>query len=166
MQINTFKEMYFAELSEIHDAERRMADALTRMADKASHDGLRQALLEHRDQTQAQRDRVRAILDRHGYNPDAHEDQAMASLIAEAEKMLDILQSGDLADAGLIASAQKIEHYEIAAYGTVAAYAGALGLADDQLDLHVILDEEKATDQRLTMLAKSVVNQDAVNRAA
>ncbi|HYG91476.1 MAG TPA: DUF892 family protein [Azospirillum sp.] len=166
MQIDNFKEMYFAELSELHDSERRMADALTRMAAKASHDDLKQALLKHRDETQAQRDRVRAILDGHGYNPDAHQDQAMAHLIEEAEKMMGILQSGNLVDAGLIASAQKIEHYEIAAYGTVASYAGVLGLTGDQSELHAILDEEKATDQRLTTLATTVVNQDAVGRAA
>jgi ferritin-like metal-binding protein YciE len=166
MQINSFKEMYFAELSELVDAEKRLVEALTKAAEKASHDGLKQALLKHRDETQTQRDRVRAILDRHGYNPDAHQDQAMASLIAETEKMQDILQPSDLADAGLIASAQKIEHYEIAAYGTAAAYAGVLGLTEDQSELHTILDEEKATDQRLSLLATTVVNQDAINRAA
>lgn len=166
MQINTFKDMYFAELSELYDAERRMAEALGRMANQAGHDSLKQAMLRHRDETEAQRDRVRAILDRHGYSPDIHQDQAMASLIDEAEKMMVLLQQGPLLDAALIASAQKIEHYEIAAYGTAAAYAEALGLADDQAELHVILDEEKATDQRLSMVAKSVVNQEAVNRAA
>jgi len=166
MKINNFKEMYFAELSELMDVESRLTDALKRMAEKASHDDLKQALLNHRDETQRQRNRVRALLDRHGYTPDAHKDQAMESLIEEAEKMLGMLRQGDLADAGLIASAQKIEHYEIAAYGTVAAYAGALGLSDDQSELHAILDEEKAADQRLTTLAKNLVNQDAVNRAA
>ena len=166
MQITNFKDMYFAELSELVDAETRLADALTRMADKASHDGLRQALLNHRDETHRQRNRVRDLLDRHGQTPSAHRDQAMASLIEEADKMLGMLRQGDLADAGMIASAQKIEHYEIAAYGTVAAYAGALGLSDDQSELHAILDEEKAADQRLTMLAKNLVNQDAVIRAA
>lgn len=166
MQINTFKEMYLAELSELHDAERRLVDALGKMADKAGHDSLKQTLSMHRDETRAQQERVRTILDRHGYNPDAHQDQAMSSLIEEAEKMMGMLKPGDLVDAGLIASAQRIEHYEIAAYGTVAAYAGALGLADDQSELHRILDEEKATDERLTILAKTVINEDAVNRAA
>src|SRR5436305_818266 len=84
--------------------------------------------------------------------PRAHTDQAMTALIAETEKMLRMLQGDDLRDAGLIASAQKLEHYEIAAYGTAAALAGQLDLREDQRTLHDLLEEEKRIDLLLTKL--------------
>jgi ferritin-like metal-binding protein YciE len=86
----------------------------------------------------------------------------MQALISEAEKMTALVNSADLRDAAIIASAQKIEHYEIAAYGTAAALAGQLDLRDDQLILHQILGEEKAADAALTKLAKQEVNRAAV----
>jgi ferritin-like metal-binding protein YciE len=86
----------------------------------------------------------------------------MTALIAETEKMLRILQGDDLRDAGLIASAQKLEHYEIAAYGTAAALAGQLDLREDQRTLHDILEEERRMDLLLTKLAKGEVNRDAL----
>ncbi|HWQ29038.1 MAG TPA: DUF892 family protein [Dehalococcoidia bacterium] len=165
MQINNFKEMYFAELSELHSVEKQLVEALGKMAAAAAHDGLRQAFLKHREETEAQRDRVRAILDRHGVNPDMHVDQSMVRLVDESEKMKSILANPDLADAGLIASAQRIEHYEIAVYGTVATYADLLELPEDRQVLHQILEEEKATDAKLTMLATQVVNRDALKAA-
>lgn len=164
MQIKDFKQMYFAELSELHSAETQLSNALGEMARQASHDGLKQALTAHRDETEAHKARLEDILRGHGTNPRAHQDQSMAALIGEARKMTSILAEPDLRDAGMIASAQKIEHYEIAAYGTAAAYAGMLGLRDEQAVLHRILDEEKAADARLTLLAKQVVNPDAAGR--
>jgi ferritin-like metal-binding protein YciE len=92
----------------------------------------------------------------------AHTDQAIEALINETEKMLSLLEGDDLRDAGLIASAQKLEHYEIAAYGTAAALAGQLELRDDQRMLHDSLEEEHKADAALTKLAKGEVNQAAV----
>ena len=86
----------------------------------------------------------------------------MEALVNETKKMLALLERDDLRDAGLIASAQKLEHYEIAAYGTAAALAGQLGLRDDQRMLHDSLEEERKTDAALTKLAKGEVNQDAL----
>jgi ferritin-like metal-binding protein YciE len=86
----------------------------------------------------------------------------MQALVNETEKMLDMLKGNELRDAGLIASAQKLEHYEIAAYGTAAALAGQLEFRDDQEILHMSLEEEKHTDVLLTQLAKSEVNRDAL----
>jgi len=165
MQIDNFKDMYLAELSELHSVETQLTDALSKMAQTARHDGLRQAFDQHRQQTEAQRDRVRGLLDRHGVDPDMHTDQSMARLINESEKMASILTDPDIADAGLIGSAQRIEHYEIAAYGTAATYADMLGFGEDARVLHQILDEEKAADSKLTMLATQVVNPDAVAAA-
>jgi ferritin-like metal-binding protein YciE len=108
-----------------------------------------------------QGDRVRSLLQNHGADGQMHTDQSMQALIAEAEKMAGILQGNDLPDAGLIASAQKLEHYEMAAYGSAAALAGQLNLREDQKQLHAILQEERRADRVLSELAKSEINRDA-----
>jgi ferritin-like metal-binding protein YciE len=162
MQLNSFRDMYIAELQELVSVEEQLAESLLRMAGVASHPSLKDALIHHRDQTQMQKERLESILQRHGANPTAHTDQAMQALVSETEKMLGMLKGNDLRDAGLIASAQKLEHYEIAAYGTAAALAGQLDLRDDQRMLHESLDEEKQADVLLTKLAKGEVNRDAL----
>ena len=92
------------------------------MRDKAQHDELRQAFDKHVEETRFQRERVESILRNHGADPQAHQDQAMERLIEEAEKTVSMIDEPWVRDAEMIASAQKVEHYEIAAYGTVAAY--------------------------------------------
>ena len=161
MEIKTFKDMYIAELQELLSMETQLGDTLKRAADAASHPSLKDALTRHCMETRQQGDRVRSILQKRGADGELHTDQAMQALIGEAEKMMRILQTDDLRDAGLIASAQKIEHYEIAAYGSAAALAGQLDLREDQTELHAILEEEKRADKLLSELAKSEVNQDA-----
>jgi ferritin-like metal-binding protein YciE len=118
--------------------------------------------MRHREQTQAQRQRLESMLQKHGANPRAHIDQAMQALVNETKKMMDMVKGNDLRDAALIASAQKVEHYEIAAYGTAAALAGQLDLRDDQRLLHQSLEEEREADAVLTSLAKGEVNRDAL----
>jgi ferritin-like metal-binding protein YciE len=132
------------------------------MANVASHPALKDVLIRHREETQAQKERLDSILRKHGAHRRAHTDQAMQALVRETEKMLSMLKGNDLRDAGLIASAQRLEHYEIAAYGTAAALAGQLDLRDEQRTLHESLEEEKKTDLLLTQLAKREVNQDAL----
>jgi ferritin-like metal-binding protein YciE len=119
-------------------------------------------LADHFEQTTGQRERLRSMIQAHGASPTAHTDQAMQALIRETEKMFAILKDADLRDAALIASAQKLEHYEIAAYGTAAALAGQLDLRNDQAMLHENLEEEKEMDLLLTQLAKSEINRDAL----
>jgi ferritin-like metal-binding protein YciE len=162
MEITTFKDMYISELQELADVEGQLLESLPRMAEVASHANLKNALLHHRRQTEIQRERLVSILEKHGASPSVHTDQAMQALVNETEKMLAMLKGNDLRDAGLIASAQKLEHYEIAAYGTAAALAGQLDLRDDQSVLHASLEEEKRADLTLTQLAKGEVNRDAV----
>jgi ferritin-like metal-binding protein YciE len=162
MEITSFKEMYIAELQELASLEGQLDKALLQMADVTSHASLKNVLIHHHEQTLLQRQRIESILQKHRANPRAHTDQAMQALISEAEKMTALVKSADLRDAAIIASAQKIEHYEIAAYGTAAALAGQLDLRDDQLILHQILGEEKAADAALTKLAKQEVNRAAV----
>jgi ferritin-like metal-binding protein YciE len=162
MEISTFKDMYLAELQELVSVEEQLAEALLRMAAAASHPALKDALVDHHAETIAQKERLLAILRTHGVDPAAHVDQAMEALIRETRKMLGILEGDDLRDAGLIASIQKLEHYEIAAYGSAAALAGQLELRDDQMLLHDSLLEEKEADARLTDIAKGEVNPDAL----
>jgi ferritin-like metal-binding protein YciE len=162
MQINNFKDMFLAELQELVSVEGQLADALLRMAGAASHPELKRVLIHHRAETETQGDRLITILGKHGVNPTEHVDQAMEALIKETAKMLIMLKADELRDAGLIASLQKLEHYEIAAYGTAAALAGQLDLRDEQKMLHLSMEEEKRMDAVLTKLAKRQVNPDAV----
>jgi ferritin-like metal-binding protein YciE len=162
MEISKFKEMFLAELQELLNAEQQLCSMLLRMAGAASHPELKRALIHHRAETETQAARLETILARHGADPAAHVDQAMQALIAETMKMLAMLKTDNLRDAGLIASAQRIEHYEIAAYGTTAALAGQLNLRDEQKMLHLSLEEEKRADALLTQLAKREVNPDAL----
>jgi ferritin-like metal-binding protein YciE len=162
MEISNFRDMFLAELQELVSVEAQLADAFLRMAGAASHPVLKRVLVHHRAETETQRDRLVTILRKHGASPTAHTDQAMQALITETKKMLTILKIDDLRDAGLIASAQKIEHYQIAAYGTAAALAGQLGLRDEQKMLHLSLEEERRADILLTQVAKREVNPDAV----
>ena len=136
------------------------------MVEVASHSSLKSALSHHRDKAQVQRQRLETILQKHDAIPWAHTDQAVQMLVIETAKMLAMLSENNLRDAGLIASAQKLEHYEIAAYGTAAALAGQLDLRDEQRMLHESLEEEKEADGLLTKLAKGEVNRDSVAVAA
>lgn len=162
MDINNLKDMYFAELQELASVERLLADSLQEAAGKAFHPSLRDAISNHREETVRQKERIEGILQKHGISPSEHTDQGMQALIKETEKMMGMLNGDALRDVGLIASAQKIEHYEIAAYGTVCSLAKLLGLEEDKKTLGESLDEEKQADALLTRLAEQEVNQDAV----
>ena len=162
MEIATFKDMYIAELQELVDAEEQLTESLLRLASVASRPELKETLTRLRQETQVQAERLKEILRKHGADLRAHNDQAMQALVKETEKMLTILKGNELRDAGLIASLQKMKHYEIAAYGTAAAFAGQLNLREDQLMLHRSLDEERQTDALLSHLAKRAVNPNAL----
>jgi len=161
MQIKNFNDMYIAELQELVSVEDQLADALNKMIEVASHPALKKALMQHRDESQTNSNRLKSILEKHGAKAHLHTDQAMQALVKETKKMLRMLKGDDLRDAGLIASAQRLAHYEIAAYGTAAALAGQIDLRDEQRTLHDSLEEEKKFDVRLTELAKGEVNQNA-----
>ncbi|MCA6126255.1 DUF892 family protein [Bradyrhizobium sp. WSM 1704] len=162
MKITSFKDMYIAELQELVSVESQLATALSRMAEVASHPSLKDAFGRHQRETIVQCERLKSLLRMHNADPDEHTDQAMQALVHETAKMVSLLPDDNLRDAGLIASAQKLEHYEIAAYGSAAALAGQLELRDDQRMLHDTLDEERHADTLLTKLAKGEINQDAL----
>jgi ferritin-like metal-binding protein YciE len=162
MQITNFRDMYVCELQELRSVEVQLAEALEHMAGIASNPTLKNGFMRHREETLVHQQRLEELLQRHGVSADAHEDQSMQALVHETEKMMSMVQGSELRDAALIASAQKVEHYEIAAYGTAAALAGQLELRDDQKILHQTLEEERRTDELLTKVAKQEVNPEAV----
>jgi ferritin-like metal-binding protein YciE len=161
MNVNDFRQMYVTELQELRSVEAQLIYALPKMADAASHPELKQAIQSHLEETRSHLDRLDEVLRRHGAEPREHVDQSMQAIVREAEKWARMVQDPDLRDAGLIASAQRVEHYEIAVYGTLATWAQQLGLDEDERTLRTILEEEKRADEKLTGLAKQVVNPDA-----
>jgi len=161
MTINSLRDLYIAELQEIRSVQGQLVEALPRMADVAGHPELKQGIQTHLEETRAQQSHVEEILRRHNAEPREHVDQAMQAMLQETEKWATMVQDRDLRDAGLIASAQRVEHYEIAVYGSLATWAKQLGLDEDLQALLSILEEEKRTDERLSMLAKRMVNPDA-----
>ena len=163
MNIDDFRKMYVAELQEARSVERQLAGTLPRMAEKAAHADLKEALEAHLAETQSQLDRLDTLLDGHTAPIGRHEDQAMQAILGEAAKWLDMFEDQDLRDAGLVASAQRVEHYEMAVYGTLAAWARQLGLDDDAEVLHDILEEERKADAKLTEVATRILNPDAAH---
>lgn len=161
-RVNTFEGMYVTELQELANAEEQLGQALSGMAAMAASPALKNILADHRRKVDVQKQRLVSILEKHGAKPNAHSDQAMDALLKETRKMMTILQGDELCDAGLIASIQKLKHYEMAAYGTAAALAGQLGRREEQRALHECLDEERAMDRALTELAKGGINQHAL----
>ncbi len=115
MQIDNFNGMYTAELQELVSVEEQLEHALVRTARASSHASLRAVLEQHQRETIVQGERLRSILKKHGASPKLHADQAMQALINETEKMCTIVTHDNVRDAGIIASAQRLEHYEIAA---------------------------------------------------
>lgn len=158
MKIATYKDLYIAELQELANVEEQLGELLLEMAEVASSKPLKEALANQREETLVQQERLASILQKHHANAKAHTDQAMQALVTEARKMLEMVEGKDLRDAAAIESAQKIEHYEIAAYGSAAALAGQMNLREDQRTLHRSLEEEKKADALLTRLAKGQVN--------
>jgi ferritin-like metal-binding protein YciE len=161
MAIETLQDLYVHELKDIYNAEKQILQALPRMAKGASHDELRQAFEEHQRVTEEQVRRLDTIFEDLGEKPEGQKCKGMEGLIEEGKDMLEEKADPDVRDAGLIAAAQRVEHYEIAAYGTARTYARQLGLDKHVELLQRTLDEEGETDKKLTKLAENRVNTDA-----
>lgn len=158
MPVSHLRDLYIEELQEMRSAEDLMSRAMPTLAERATNAGLSSMFEADVADTRAHCERLDAILARHGANPGAHRDQSMAALVAEADKWSGMIEDPDCRDTALIASAQRLQHYEIAAYGSLATWAKQLGFQEDLDQLLLILDEEKRADETLTDLAKSVVN--------
>jgi ferritin-like metal-binding protein YciE len=161
MNVDDFRRMYVIELQELRSVEDQLVQALPKMVQLVEHPGLRSALELHLAETRSQRDRLDELLKKHSAGTREHEDGSMAAILREGERWAKIVSDRDCRDAGIIASAQRVEHYEIAVYGTLATWARQLGLHDDARVLHSILQQEKAADEKLSRLAEQGVNREA-----
>lgn len=162
MPLESLQDLYVEELRDIYNAEQQLIRALPKMAKGATNPELRAAFEEHLQVTQEQVSRLETIFGELEVKPSGKKCKGMEGLIEEGQEMLEEDADPDVRDAALISAAQRVEHYEIAAYGTVRNYARQLGL-DNHVDLlQRTLDEEGETDKRLTTLAESGVNEQAL----
>lgn len=152
----SLQDLLIDELKDLYSAEKQLLKALPKMADAASDEPLRQAILDHLEETKQHVTRLEQAFTSLGESPKAKTCKAMQGLLAEGEKAITKKAPDPLRDAGLIGAAQRVEHYEIAAYGTARAFAEELGLDDVAGLLQSTLDEEGAADKKLTSLATSV----------
>jgi len=161
MEIDNFWKIYVAELQELRDVEDQLVEALPRMGQLVASPQLRQALESHLNETRAQRTEIDRLLLQHNAIPTKHEDSSMRALIREADRWATTVTDPECRDAGVIASVQRIEHYEIAVYGTLATWARDLQLETDFQTLDRILEQERRADATLTRLAKTRINSEA-----
>jgi ferritin-like metal-binding protein YciE len=150
------KELYIDELKDLYNAESQLVKALPKMAKAASSDELRQGFEEHLEQTKGHVQRLEKIFQALGETPKGKKCKGMEGLIEEGSEVKEEDYEGSVLDAALIGAAQRIEHYEIAGYGTVRSMAETLGESDHVSLLEETLEEEKATDEKLTELAEQI----------
>ena len=162
MDIDTMKQLFIHELKDLHDAENQILKALPKMAKKASHNDLKTAFQEHERQTEEHVRRLEQVLDELGEKPGGVKCKGIRGIIAEGEESMKEVDDDEVRDAAMIGAAQRVEHYEIAGYGTARTYARMLGNETAARVLQSTLDEEGETDKRLTRLAESRVNPDAL----
>lgn len=162
MKIMTFADLYLDQLQDMHSCERQLIKALPKMVKAANHPELKAAFSAHLLETRDQLDRLNRILTGLDKSPGRKVCEATVGLVKEGSELISAEADEEVRDAGLICAAQKIEHYEIATYGCLRAFAILQGRHPDVKLLEKSLNEEKTCDQSLTALAKSVVNADAL----
>ena len=161
MELEHLMDLYVDELKDVYNAEKQILRALPKMAKKASHPELRQAFENHQSMTEEQVKRLETIFDDMKLPRRGKKCVGMEGLIEEGQEMMEEDADPDVLDAAMISAAQRVEHYEIAAYGTLRTYARQLGLQEHAKLLQKTLDEEGETDKLLTRIAESRVNRDA-----
>jgi ferritin-like metal-binding protein YciE len=158
MELETLRDLYVHELKDLYSAEQQLIKALPKMKKAARNRSLASAFNQHLEQTKRQAKRLEQILKRQDESTRAPKCEGMEGLIKEGDKMAGQDAQGDVRDAGLIASAQRVEHYEIAGYGCARTYAELLGDRQGARLLDTTLREEANTDKKLTKLAKQLIN--------
>jgi ferritin-like metal-binding protein YciE len=161
MGLESMQDLYLHELKDIHNAEKQILQALPKLARAANHEELRTAFEDHRRVTEEHVRRLETIFDDLGEKPAGKKCKGMQGLLEEGEEVMSEPADPGVRDAALIAAVQRVEHYEIAAYGTARTYARQLGFDRHAELLQRTLDEEGETDRRLTQLAVNRVNRDA-----
>jgi ferritin-like metal-binding protein YciE len=165
MKLDTLEKLYISELRDLYSAENQLLKALPKMAGGASSEELRDAFEKHLEQTKGHVERLEQIFKQLDESPNGKTCHGMKGLIEEGSEILKEDGEESVLDAGIIVAAQKVEHYEIASYGSVRTFANLLGEDDAAGLLQATLDEESETNEILNRLAESVVNPEALNEA-
>lgn len=160
------EDLFHDGLKDVYYAERKILAALKKMAKGAESDQLTAAFEKHHDETEAQIERLQQVFEIFGKRAQGKTCPAIDGIIEEGQEILEEFKEAPALDAGLVAAAQEVEHYEIARYGTLITWAGLLGLKDAVPLLEETLEEEKATDEALTQLGETSVNERAMQEAA
>lgn len=164
---SALNELFIDELKDIYWAEKHLTKALAKLSKKATTDELRSAIETHIEQTENQINRLDSVFESIGEKAVAKKCEAMAGLIKESEEIVESTEDGSITrDAGIISACQKVEHYEIASYGTLKTLAGVLGYTEAVELLDATLQEEKQTDELLTQVAEGTINQSAKSEKA
>ena len=156
--LNTFEDLFVEQLQDLHDAEQRLTKALPKMAAAAHNPALKSAFEEHLRQTQNHVTRLEQVFKSIGKTAQSKTCEAMKGLVEEGSEVINGTGDPDVTDAALIAAAQRVEHYEIAGYGTVRTFAQRLGKTEAARLLQETLNEEAETDKKLTGLAEKAIN--------
>ncbi len=164
MKLNTLDDLLLHELKDLYSAENQLVKALPKMAEAANDEELKAGFEEHLEQTKGHVERLTKAAEILGKRLTGHTCQAMGGLIKEGAELIEEDADPGVRDAGLIGAAQRVEHYEIAGYGTAKALALRLGYDGIVAILEETLDEEKETNEKLTDLAESAVNEEAPRR--
>lgn len=162
MKLKTLEDLFIHELKDLYSAENQLVKALPKMAKAATNEDLKAGFEEHLEQTKNQVARLEEIAESRDYKLTGHKCKAMEGLIEEGSELIDEDAEDSVRDAGLIGAAQRVEHYEMAGYGTARALALCLGYDDAAEILGETLEEERATDEKLSELAESTINAEAV----
>jgi len=161
MEMESLQDLFVEDLKDLYSAETQLTKALPKMAKAATNPDLKQAFETHLAETQVQIERLEKIFEELDESPKGKKCKAMEGLIEEGKELMEEDAEPEVLDAGLIGAAQKVEHYEIAGYGTVRTYAQMLGNEEAARLLQKTLDEEGMTDKKLTELAMQCINADA-----
>jgi len=162
MKLQTLRDLFVHELKDLYSAENQLVKALPKMAKAASNPELKAGFEEHLEQTRTHVSRLEQIATTVDCKLGGHRCKAMEGLVEEGSELISEDAEATVRDAGLIGAAQRVEHYEIAGYGTARALAECLGYDEAVALLTQTLDEEKATDEKLTDLAESTINAEAM----
>ena len=166
MKVNSLKELYLEELKDTYDAEKQIVKALPKMVKAASTPELQKAFEAHLEQTKGHVQRLEQIFQGLGEEPKAKKCDGMRGILEEGEEVVSEGSEGPVRDAGLIAGAQRVEHYEMAVYGSLKTWARQLNDEQAARLLEETLNEEKKADQKLTQIAESSVNTEAAAAAS
>ena len=166
MELRTLNDLFVDQLKDLYNAEQQLIRALPKMASAASNDELREAFAHHLTETQDHVRRITDIFGGMGVSPGGETCEAMEGLIREGDKVIAAQGDPAVKDAALIAAAQRVEHYEIAAYGTARTLASELGLSNAESMLDDTLDEEAEADKLLTKIATGGLFHNGVNQEA